>query len=61
MAKKMECELLICSQWKPAKLTLAEYKNILKELKGSGINKEYPIRLLDGDIIDLGIIDGVRG
>lgn len=61
MAEKIECELLVCSQWKPASITEIQYKKIRNELKGSTMtNKEYPICLSDGDIIDLGIIDGVR-
>lgn len=52
-------EILIDGEWEFIKLSNEEYYNITADLNGE-LNSEYNVTALNGDIIEVGIIDDIR-
>lgn len=54
-------KLLVDDEWVNAELTESQVHDIRNELEGSCvINRQYDIKLSNGENIDLGIIDGIK-
>lgn len=52
-------EILIDGEWELIELSDEDYNNIIADLNGE-LNKEYKVTTLNGNIIEVGIIDNIR-
>jgi hypothetical protein len=58
--KLIPVELLIDNVWENALLTQTEYNTIYNELNNTPIWYQYEIELLNGEKVDIGIIDDMN-